>query len=219
MSYGISRCNNCPMCEGIIPLNPVINDLHFKEMGLLTWKVKYTCGDCSMWRTVRITFFDDIQCSSWMPDVLTIIQNKNSRARHLMKFLQSWMTSRAVLVIPPFCVNITYIEVLPPLSLTIKYVWYFVFFHKWCCIISKSVAKFWQKSLWEHKPPPRQVWWCWCCWLLLVAVVVVVLRSNLWSSQFVTVSQFVTESVAICDECRNLWRKVSQFVTTSKYAI
>ena len=46
-----------------------------------------------------------------------------------------------------------------------------------------------------------------------------VLRSNLWSSQFVTVSQFVTESVAICDGCRNLWRKVSQFVTTSKYAI
>ena len=45
------------------------------------------------------------------------------------------------------------------------------------------------------------------------------LRSNLWSSQFVTVSQFVTESVAICDGCRNLWRKVSQFVTTSKYAI
>ena len=46
-----------------------------------------------------------------------------------------------------------------------------------------------------------------------------VLRSNLWSSQFVTVSQFVTESVAICDGCRNLWRKVSQFVTTTKYAI
>ena len=46
-----------------------------------------------------------------------------------------------------------------------------------------------------------------------------VLRSNLWSSQFVTVSQFVTESVAICDGCRNLWRKVSQFVTASKYAI
>ena len=45
------------------------------------------------------------------------------------------------------------------------------------------------------------------------------LRSNLWLSQFVTVSQFVTESVAICDGCRNLWRKVSQFVTTSKYAI
>ena len=36
-----------------------------------------------------------------------------------------------------------------------------------------------------------------------------VLRSNLWSSQFVTVSQFVTKSVAICDGCRNLWRKVS----------
>ena len=33
------------------------------------------------------------------------------------------------------------------------------------------------------------------------------LRSNLWSSQFVTVSQFVTESVAICDGCRNLWQR------------
>ena len=43
-----------------------------------------------------------------------------------------------------------------------------------------------------------------------------VLRSNLWSSQFVTVSQFVTESVAICDwKCRNLWREVSRFVTGS----
>ena len=47
----------------------------------------------------------------------------------------------------------------------------------------------------------------------------VVLRSNLWSSQIVKLSQFVIESVAICDEFRNLWRKVSQFVTTSKYAI
>ena len=43
----------------------------------------------------------------------------------------------------------------------------------------------------------------------------VLLRSNLWSSQFVTVSQFVIESVAICDGCRDFWRKVSQFVTTS----
>ena len=39
------------------------------------------------------------------------------------------------------------------------------------------------------------------------------LRNNLWSSQFVTVSQFVTEGVAICDGCRNFWQKVSQFVT------
>ena len=36
---------------------------------------------------------------------------------------------------------------------------------------------------------------------------VAVLRSNLWSSQFVTVSQFVTESVAICDGCRDLWQR------------
>ena len=45
------------------------------------------------------------------------------------------------------------------------------------------------------------------------------LRSNLWSSQFVTLSQFVTESVAICDGCRDLWQQMLQFVTTSKYAM
>ena len=48
----------------------------------------------------------------------------------------------------------------------------------------------------------------------------VLLRSNLWSSQFVTVSQFnlwlkvsqFVTGVAICDgKCRNLWRQDMQF--------
>ena len=46
-----------------------------------------------------------------------------------------------------------------------------------------------------------------CCWFRL-------LRGNLWSSHFVTVSQFVTETSqfvtggAICDgKCRNLWQR------------
>ena len=36
----------------------------------------------------------------------------------------------------------------------------------------------------------------------MVHCMTMLLRSNLWSSQFVTVSQFVTESVAICDNVK-----------------
>ena len=59
----------------------------------------------------------------------------------------------------------------------------------------------------------------WCCSLVLNH------RSQInqvdkGNNKFdVMVSQFVTESVAICTGCRDWWQKVSQFVTTSKYAI
>ena len=37
-------------------------------------------------------------------------------------------------------------------------------------------------------------------------------------AQLVTLLRFVTPSVAICDKCLNLRRKLSQFVKTSKHA-
>ena len=55
-------------------------------------------------------------------------------------------------------------------------------------------------------------------WFPMAVRLICSLGSNFWILRFVTLSGFVTTKVEIRDWYRNLWRKLSQFVTTSKCA-